>query len=351
MNHPNNPGSSDKASAGSPQVLLDYSQLDERINRLRSQLFQLLVIFDSPAMSSLGVRIRESLARIREELYEDIMPSERFEHVQTVAEVRPPAYSLKRDPQPEAWTPAVGGPDTCGEQSEVTSFTPLHPALSRFLAQYAQVDLPEQASDSRLQASGGTVLNVGSGAGSTVPSLWSDWRQVRLDGDPTVNPDILWNLEESNIYGLPQDVKFNAAFMSHALEHLPFGAGMRTLKGLFDRLEPGGVLCVVVPNIRIAARFIADGLEADALYQTSAFGGITPVDILYGLHEQPSGEAISPFMHHRYGYTEKTLKQMFMRLGFPCFSTWAIEGEPTDVDKTTVGWLEVWGVVKKGLEA
>jgi ubiquinone/menaquinone biosynthesis C-methylase UbiE len=158
------------------------------------------------------------------------------------------------------------------------------------------------------------VLHVGCGA-AEAESLHQkfrgpDWREVRLDLDPSVNPDVLASIIDMRQIA---DGSADAVWSSHNLEHLSAHEVPLALREFFRVLKPGGFVLITLPDLQQVAEFIvADKLE-DVAYESPA-GPITPLDCVFGL-----GSAIAtghPLMAHRTGFTEKTLRMHLQRAGF-----------------------------------
>ena len=91
------------------------------------------------------------------------------------------------------------------------------------------------------------VLNVGSGApgGGRLHPGFEDgaWREVRLDIDPAVNPDIVASVID--LKSVVADESFDAIWSSHSLEHLHTHEVIPALQEFRRVLRPGGRLMVL----------------------------------------------------------------------------------------------------------
>jgi SAM-dependent methyltransferase len=159
-----------------------------------------------------------------------------------------------------------------------------------------------------------TVLHVGCGApdGQSLHQRFRgpQWREIRLDLDPSVQPDVIASITDM----LPiADRSVDAVWSSHNLEHLSAHEVPVALAEFLRVLKPAGLALITLPDLQQVAEFIvADKLE-DVAYESPA-GPITPLDCVYGL-----GRAIAgghPLMAHRTGFTEKTLRKHLERAGF-----------------------------------
>lgn len=98
---------------------------------------------------------------------------------------------------------------------------------------------------------------------------------------------------------------FDAAYCSHALEHLPPHDVARALSEFRRVLKPGAALIVVVPDLQ--------GIEpTEAVVYESAAGPIAGLDMYYGLR---SALAEYPHMAHRTGFVAATLAKALADAG------------------------------------
>jgi len=179
-------------------------------------------------------------------------------------------------------------------------------------------------------------LHVGSGPKNPkkIPAAFQgpQWREVRLDIDPAVAPDLV-----GDIRAMPaaQTARFDAVYSSHNLEHLHPHEVPLALAEFFRVLKPGGQALVTCPDLQSVAAHIAQGNLTEPLYQSPA-GPIAPLDILYG--HRPSLARGNLFMAHCTGFIAKTLAQAMAEAGFadiqvqrrgaPHFDLWALGRRP-----------------------
>jgi SAM-dependent methyltransferase len=156
------------------------------------------------------------------------------------------------------------------------------------------------------------LVNVGCGppeAGS-LPAYFNTWRQLRVDNDPTVHPDLL--ADQTDLAPIPDD-SVNAVWAAHCVEHLYAHQVPLALKEFRRVLRIDGFVCVIVPDLQSVAQYIAADKMHEALYWSPA-GPITPHDIVFGF-----GAAVAHgrrSMIHRCGFTPGMLQQCFLRLPF-----------------------------------
>jgi SAM-dependent methyltransferase len=178
-----------------------------------------------------------------------------------------------------------------------------------------------------------TVLNVGCGHPGQrslhTAFRGSDWREVRLDIDPTVKPDIVCSMTDMRPVGTGS---VDAIWSSHNLEHLHRHEVPVALTEFLRVLRPGGELLMTLPDLQRIAELVAnDGLEDEAYVSPS--GPITPLDMIYG--HAPSLARGHLHMAHKSGFTARTLGQLLTDAGFAVstmqregFSLWARAYKP-----------------------
>ncbi|MBW6400655.1 class I SAM-dependent methyltransferase [Roseomonas sp. HJA6] len=160
-----------------------------------------------------------------------------------------------------------------------------------------------------------TVLHVGCGMADPrkLPSAFFEpgsWREVRLDIDPGVAPDIIATITDMHAVA---DASVDAVWSAHNVEHL-FAHEVPLALAEFRRvLRPEGFALITVPDLQRAAELVAQDQLAEPAYVSPA-GPIAPLDMLYG-----HGAAIAAgnhFMAHRTGFTARTLDAALRGAGF-----------------------------------
>jgi len=150
-----------------------------------------------------------------------------------------------------------------------------------------------------------------------------DWRELRLDIDPGMRPDLVGNIVDMGEVVPSESV--DAVWSSHNIEHV-FAHEVPEVFGEFLRvLRPGGFALITTPDLQRAAERIAAGRLEDPLYQAEA-GAITPLDMVYG-HGQEISRGFH-FMAHRTGYTARTLERKLREAGF---AEVRVQREPSDL--------------------
>ena len=159
------------------------------------------------------------------------------------------------------------------------------------------------------------VLNTGSGPMS-LGSLHEvfdpkSWREVRLDINPNVKPDIVGS--SGDMRNLVEDASFDAVWSSHNIEHLHAFEVVPAFEEFRRVLKADGFAIITCPDIRAICQLVIDrGLDVPA-YSSSA-GPITPLDMLYG-HGRSIRDG-NTFMRHHSGFTEDTLGKVSLKAGF-----------------------------------
>jgi SAM-dependent methyltransferase len=183
-------------------------------------------------------------------------------------------------------------------------------------------------------AAGKTVLNVGCGY-PLRQKLHShfhgpEWREIRLDLDPAVKPDILCSMTDMS----PVDSgSVDAIWSSHNLEHLERHEVPAALVEFIRVLKPRGLLLLTLPDLKEIARLVVEDRLEELAY-TSPSGPITALDMIFG-HTASLARG-NPFMAHRTGFTAATLQEALVEAGFVdittrqgnCFDLWATSYKP-----------------------
>lgn len=159
-----------------------------------------------------------------------------------------------------------------------------------------------------------TVLHVGCGPRDASPLHATfrqpGWRELRLDIDPAVEPDIVSSM--TDMAAVPPG-SVDAIWSSHNIEHLEAHDVPKALAEFRRVLKPAGFVLIATPDLQEVCRHVAEGRLEDSLYTVPA-GPIAAIDILYGWRrELAEGRT---FMAHRTGFTRDTLKAKLKDAGF-----------------------------------
>jgi SAM-dependent methyltransferase len=156
------------------------------------------------------------------------------------------------------------------------------------------------------------VVNVGCGprGASSVPAHFATWKELRVDNDPAVEPDLLADLTDLSAIA---DGSVDAVWAAHCVEHLYAHQVSAALAEFRRVVRDDGFVCVIVPDLQIVAQYIANDQLHQPLYKSSA-GPVTPHDVVFGF-----GPAIANGrggMAHRCGFTPGMLQQYFQQSHF-----------------------------------
>ena len=137
-----------------------------------------------------------------------------------------------------------------------------------------------------------------------------DWREIRLDIDPAVRPDIVASILDMSIV---PDASVDAVYSSHNIEHLYPHEVPIALAEFLRVLKPTGFLLLTCPDLQSICRLVVED-KLDLPAYVSPAGPIAPHDVLYG--HRPQLAAGNLFMAHRTGFTLKTLIDTMRAAGF-----------------------------------
>jgi predicted SAM-dependent methyltransferase len=158
------------------------------------------------------------------------------------------------------------------------------------------------------------VLNVGCGYSARPglhPAFQSDeWKELRLDIDPSVNPDIVCSMTDMHPV---ESNSIDAIWSSHNIEHLHRHEVPVALSEFMRVLQPGGQLVLAMPDLQKVAELVASDALEDEAYSSPA-GPITPLDMIFG--HTPSLARGNYYMAHKTGFTARTLGRLLAEAGF-----------------------------------
>ena len=159
------------------------------------------------------------------------------------------------------------------------------------------------------------LLHVGCGH-ATMDSIpltgfhQSNWREVRLDADESVEPDMVGTMVHMEAVA---DGFADAIFSSHGVEHLYWHDVPLALAEFRRVLKEDGFVVITCPDVQAAAQMIVEDRMFETAYQSPA-GAITPFDILYSY--RPFVAANPEWMSHHCGFTLTTLMAVLKEAGF-----------------------------------
>jgi hypothetical protein len=137
------------------------------------------------------------------------------------------------------------------------------------------------------------------------------WREIRLDLDPSVNPDLVGSLTDLSMVA---DESIDGIFSSHNIEHLYPHEVPLALAELRRVLTPDGFMVITCPDLRSICQLVAEDKLEDPAYVSMA-GPIAPIDMLYG-HRASLAQG-HLLMAHRGGFTQRTITSSLHAAGFP----------------------------------
>jgi SAM-dependent methyltransferase len=180
----------------------------------------------------------------------------------------------------------------------------------------------------------GTFLHVGCGANrkeqTTAAFAGPDWRELRLDIDARVGPDIVGAM--TDMAAVP-DASVEAIFSAHNLEHLYPHEVPRALAEFLRVLKPDGFAVITCPDLQAAAALIAEDKLTDVAYVSPA-GPIAPLDMLFG-HRPPMALG-NLYMAHHCGFTRRALAD-----------TLAVGGFASVASVRRPAYFDLWAVASK----
>jgi len=156
------------------------------------------------------------------------------------------------------------------------------------------------------------LVNAGCGPtrGVSRSVLFRDWREVRVDIDPSSQPDIMADITDLSPIG---SGFADAVWASHCLEHL-FQHQVGLALSEFRRIiTDDGFIIFLVPDVQAVASLVAADKFHEAVYDAPA-GPVSAHDMFYGY-----GRAIAAGhtqMAHRCGFTPTILVNAMNEAGF-----------------------------------
>lgn len=165
-----------------------------------------------------------------------------------------------------------------------------------------------------------------------------DWRELRLDIDPQVKPDVVGSMTDMS--AVPS-ASVDAVYSSHNIEHL-YPHEVPVALAEFRRvLRSDGLAIITCPDLQSVCALVAEDRLTEAAY-VAPVGPIAPMDILYGLRTAMGAGNL--FMAHRCGFTLKVLLATLQAAGFAkvvglrraqAFDLWAL-ASVADIDDAKI---------------
>lgn len=155
-------------------------------------------------------------------------------------------------------------------------------------------------------------INAGCGVqnNSRVPAFFHKWRQIRVDIDPDMMPDVVANIADLSV--IPAG-SIDAVWSCHSAEHL-FAYEVPLAFAEFRRvLRKTGFACIIVPDLQAIADWIATDRLHETVYESPA-GPVTAQDMLWGYSQAISRG--NQAMAHHCGFTPTVFLQNLKHAGF-----------------------------------
>lgn len=156
------------------------------------------------------------------------------------------------------------------------------------------------------------LVNAGCGPaeGGKLPAYFDGWRQMRVDSDAGVSPDILADLTDLSPIA---DASADAVWASHCVEHLYEHQIPKALAEFRRVLRDDGFACIIVPDLQALGSYLTEDRLHEALYRSPA-GPVSAHDMIFGFGAAIAGGRTS--MAHRSGFTPGTLQRCFREQPF-----------------------------------
>ena len=158
-----------------------------------------------------------------------------------------------------------------------------------------------------------TFLHVGCGPlnKSTCLGFNNDnWKEIRLDIDKNVNPDIVGTLTDMKSV---ETGSVDAVYSSHNIEHIFPHEVPIALSEFYRVLKEDGIVVITCPDLQSAGKALTQDKLFETLYE-SPMGPVTAFDVLFG-HRKTTADG-NVFMIHKGGFTYSTLDMAFYKAGF-----------------------------------
>jgi SAM-dependent methyltransferase len=140
-----------------------------------------------------------------------------------------------------------------------------------------------------------------------------------------------------------EDDSVDSCYTSHTVEHLSRDEGSRLVREAFRVLKPGGVLRVVVPDLRaIVDRYLSGGLAADHF--------VEDLGVLYGPAKQGLARLLAPVVEfpHKCMYDSATMRRVLQSAGFVARCRPPFESDIVDIRSIEISDRTVDAVIVEG---
>jgi SAM-dependent methyltransferase len=156
------------------------------------------------------------------------------------------------------------------------------------------------------------LVNLGSGpkGGAWLPAMFAKWRELRVDIDATVAPDILADVTDLSAI---ESGSADAVWSAHCLEHLYLFQVGAAIAEAYRILSDDGFFCMIVPDLQAIAEYIASDRLHEVVYQSPA-GPVLAHDIVFGFGPHLAQGRTA--MAHNCGFTPTLLLQKLREAPF-----------------------------------
>ena len=137
-----------------------------------------------------------------------------------------------------------------------------------------------------------------------------NWKEIRLDIDENVNPDIVGTLTDMK---LVETGSVDAVYSSHNIEHIFPHEVPIALSEFYRVLKEDGIVVITCPDLQSAGEALTQDKLFETLYEGHD-GPVTAFDVLFGHRNTTAGGNV--FMVHKGGFTYSTLERAFYEAGF-----------------------------------
>ena len=137
-----------------------------------------------------------------------------------------------------------------------------------------------------------------------------NWKEIRLDIDKNVNPDIVGTLTDMKSV---ETGSVDAVYSSHNIEHIFPHEVPIALSEFYRVLKEDGIVVITCPDLQSAGKALTQDKLFETLYE-SPMGPVTAFDVLFG-HRKTTADG-NVFMIHKGGFTYSTLDMAFYKAGF-----------------------------------
>ncbi|TAE34613.1 MAG: hypothetical protein EAY65_02105 [Alphaproteobacteria bacterium] len=136
------------------------------------------------------------------------------------------------------------------------------------------------------------------------------WHEVRVDVDAKMQPDLLIQ-SMTAIPEIPDD-SVDALWMAHVMHRLTYDQAKLLVLELVRMARVGADIVVSVPDLQVAAAYIARGEDEHELYHPPA-GTVYPVDMMFGFRPFIARGDLARM--HKSGYTAEMLGRFLRDAG------------------------------------